>query len=315
MRLAIASIIPLLFALPADAAPPGPIRHEPVACVPAGRYARIVAAPGAEAARAELQFRTPPDGPWYAARMEKRGAEWVGHLPRAERVTAFEYRVLAVASDLKTAETAPIAVRVATEAEPCADGAAYEAALSTPILVRVPQGAPLVPPVPAGFSPAGVVAEEAPAPRSRWGAAKWIAGGAAAAGIAAATTGVGSAPPPPPDAPDFAFAGATPSPGGELSLHGGRLSVFVTVTGEPHAPVDFTWVFQLHSAGFREACVTLSGTARVGAERPVTLELTGPFRESFCGSRYDIQSTQLTILVDGQIVHDATEPLVYHVVP
>jgi hypothetical protein len=311
-----ACILSLLFALPAAAAPPGPIHHEPVECVPAGRYARIVAAPGADAARAELQFRTPPDGPWYAARMEKRGTEWVGHLPRVERATGFEYRVLAVASDLKTAETAPITVRVATDEAPCPDGAAYEAALTAPILVRVPQGAPLVPPVPSGFSPAGVVAEEAPAPRSRWGAAKWIAGGAAAAGIAAATTGVGSAPPPPPDAPDFAFSGATPSPGGELSLHGGRLSVFVTVSGEPREPLDFTWVFQLHSAVTREACVLVSGVASVGAERPVTLELTGPLRDNFiCGSRYDVQSTQLTIVVEGQIVHDATEPLVYHVVP
>ena len=91
--------------------------------------------------------------------------------------------------------------------------------------------------------------------------------------------------------------------------------MFVTVSGEPRAPLDFTWVFQLRAPGFREACVTITGVASVGPERPVTLELTAPFHESFCGSRYDVVSTQLTILVEGQIVHDATENLVYHVVP
>ena len=152
--------------------------HHPIECVPSGRYARVIAsgAPAESAARAELQFRVRPDAAWYGVAMTADGGSWSAALPRpVPPLTQFEYRIVMTAPDLGTAETAALPVRVADDPAQCA--AQSSIAVAAPIVVRVPAGAPLVPPVPPGFSPAGVVAPAEPEPRDKWKAVKWIAGG------------------------------------------------------------------------------------------------------------------------------------------
>lgn len=291
--------------------------HAPIECVPASRYARVVAggAPAENVARAELQFRVRPDAAWYGVPMTADGASWSATLPRPiAPLTQFEYRIVMTAPDLGTAETAALPVRVADDPAQCA--AQSSIAVASPIVVRVPPGAPLVPPVPPGFSPAGVVAPAGPEPRDKWKAVKWIAGAGAAAGIGAVAAGLGSAPPELPDVPDFAFSGTVPNPGGDFSLSRDRLTVFVLVSGDPRAPVTFTWFFQLRPVGRPDACLTMTDTATIGSARPELVELSATMRQSgFCGTTYQVDSGRLTIVVEGQVVRDVTQELPFRIVP
>lgn len=297
------------------------IRHEAVTCVALERYARVTASasPAEAVARVDLQFRASPDGEWYSVAMAGEKGTWSAMLPRPIRPLArFEYRVAVVGADLSTTATPPVTVRVADDPAGCEGGAAGEMALPAPIVVRVPQGAPLVPPVPAGFSPTGVVAAAGPKPKDRWGAVKWAGGAVVAGTIGAIAAGAGSGAPPPPLVSDFRFFGIQPNPGSDLSITRDRVSVFVQVTGEPSAPLTFTWVLGLKGAAQvgRDACITMTDTTAIGPGRPLTVELSAPLRiTNFCGVGFDVTHLQLTIVVDGQVVHDLTEPVTFHVRP
>jgi hypothetical protein len=61
--------------------------HEPVSCVPPGRYARIVTrgTPADAVASAEAQFRTHAAGEWYRVRLTAAGGGWEGLLPSRPR--------------------------------------------------------------------------------------------------------------------------------------------------------------------------------------------------------------------------------------
>lgn len=307
----------LVLPVPAAAGDAMAIRHVPVRCVPAERYARITAAatPAEKVARADLQFRVRSDGEWYSVGMAGGAGEWSAMLPRPNRRLAqFEYRIVMAATDLATVETPAFAVTVAEDPARCDAEPAAVVSVAAPIVVRVPPGAPLVPPVPSGFSPAGVVAPEGPAPRDKWKAVKWIAGAGAAAGISAAAAGVGPGPPELPPAPDFTLSGTVPNPGGDLSMSRDHLTVFVVVSGDPRAPVTFTWFFGLQQEG--RACVTMFDTATVGPTRPITIELSAVLRASgFCGTTYPVDSGKLSIVVDGQVVHEVTQELPFRIVP
>jgi hypothetical protein len=303
---------PSLAALALAAALPGaaPLEHTPVACVPTDRYTRISARAGAPVAGAELQFRLGPDGDWYAVRMTAQGETWSGVLPRPQpRLERFEYR-LAV-TDARAAVSYSDAYAVAVGA--CAgDGAESAAEVAEPIVVRVPAGAPVVPPVPAGFSPAGVVGAEAPPRSSPWRKVAWIAGGVAAGGIAAAASGAGAGPAEPPNVPDFSIATVSPGPGSQLSISRDRVTVFVEVRGEPATPLTFSWVVGLSGGQRREPCLIMSDVAAIGSERPSRLALSAPLRTmGLCGTVFDVLFVTVTIVVDGQVVREMTEPVTY----
>jgi hypothetical protein len=305
--------------LPA-AAPSGEgiaITHSAPSCAPADRYLRMTAAgsPADAVASAELQFRGGPDGDWYAARMEGRNGAWSAYLPRARRGTArVEYRIVMTGADAVTSAT-PVHV-LAVEAA-CASGdSAVEVA--APIVVRVPAGAPLVPPVPPGFNPAGVVAAEGPPPGDKWKIAKWAGGAVAAATVGAFASGAADRPEEPPDISDFAIAGLRPDPGASLSLQRDRLVVLVDVAGEPAEPLTFTWILGLRRRGLFEACVTMTDVATIGAQRPQRLELSAPMRPSgFCAFTFPIpvDSARLTIVVDGQVAHELSLDVPFTFVP
>ena len=314
-----AAVMAGLLALPRAAAGDAlEIAHTAAACVPADRYARVTATatPADRVASAELQFRGDGEGEFYAARMSRGDdGRWSGNLPRPlRRLRRVEYRIVMTASDTQTSATPVFALEVRAD---CANAdAASEVA--EPIVVRVPANAPPVPPVPPAFSPAGVVAEAGPPPRDKWRAAKWAAGVVAAAGVGAVAAGAFSRERELPPVPDFTLAGTTPVSGGVLSVSRDRLAVRVEVTGDHAEPLTFTWFYGLRQRSALEACVSMSGTATIGPERPLALELSaGLIVNGFCGflRNFDVETGRLTIVVEGQVVHDQTHDLRLHVEP
>jgi hypothetical protein len=282
-----------------------PLEHRAVACVTPDRYTRISARAAAPVAGAELQFRA-GQGDWYAVRMTAQGETWSGMLPRPQpRLERFEYRLAATDAKAEVSYSSMQAVTVGMCPEP-GDTAAE---VAEPIVVRVPEGAPLVPPVPAGFSPAGVVAAERPANPSAWRKVAWIGGAAAAAAVGAAASGATSSPPEVPEAPEFAIAAITPPSGSDVSASGDPITVLVDVRGEPREPLTFTWVAGLRSAGASaEPCLLMTGVASIGRERPLTLALTGPLRRrGFCGNTYTTTSLTVTIIVEGRVARELME--------
>lgn len=309
----------LVMAFPATSAAGAlEVSHQPIECVATGRYARIVArgTPAENVARAEMQFRVRSDAAWYVVPMSAADGSWSAALPRpVAPLTGFEYRIVMTATDLGTAETAALAVRVADDPSHCA--APSSIAVASPIVVRVPAGAPLVPPVPPGFSPAGVAAPAGPKAADKWKVVKWIAGAGAAAGIGAVAGGASSSTTTLPDVSEFRFSGTAPSPGSEISVSRDPISVFVEVSGEPRTPLTFTWSFGMNPRDtFGGPCVLMSDTAHIGSTRPVTVELMGMLRrQGLCSASFDAINAKLTILVDGVIVREETQELPFRIVP
>ena len=300
----------VLAASAAEAAPE--LSHAPIACVPADRYARIVAeAPGA--ARAELQFRTGEAGGWYSARMARDGGVWVGYLPRAARgVGRYEYRVTATGADASSSSTDPAVVAVVEggcDTESRAD-------VPSPIVVAVPEGAPLVPPVPAGLSPAGVVAAQEKRGAGKalkiGGAATIVAIGAAvAAGTASSASGEPEEEPFTP--PRFSFDRTVPIPGSTISASQGDLQVFVRMSEEPALPITIVW--QVELSGRLGVCATMGGVFP-GAQRPVGLIFSNPIRVTGeCGTTFDVNRLRVAIDYQGATVSDQTVEVPFHFTP
>jgi len=291
-----------------DAAAAVEIRHDPIDCVAADRYAIIHAGgtPAERVAGAEIHFREGGEGGWYAVRMAAQGGRWMGVLPKpTRRVTRLEYRIVMTATDLSTIESAPVPVRVGTGESPCAPELQSSASVSAPIVVRAPAGAPVMPPVPAGFSPAGVVAAVQPEPRKSHLTA-WIAGGAAAAaGIGAAVLGPGEdAPPLGP--PEFTFFGSRPVAGATLSI---RSALFLSVraSAPPFELLTFNWTIRFSSIGSDSDCSVVMSGGIVNASSTVPLQLTAPLvRSNSCRPPIRVSTGQLVITTDGAVVYDQT---------
>jgi hypothetical protein len=292
------------------------IQHDPVACVPSDRYARIAATavPAGLVTSALLQFRVDPASAWYSVLMRVEGGEWSAALPRPTKALArFEYRIVMSSPDREEAATAAFPVRVGV-ADPAECGAAAESSVGSSIVVRVPSGAPVVPPVPPGFSPTGVVAEAGP---SKEGSGKKILVGVGlvgvAGGVAAALASKSSSPEP--DVPDFVLEGTSPEPGSVLSLSRGTLTLRVRMSREPKTPLTFTWRLEMRDSHRNQLCVVMTDVF-VGAQRPPSLLLSAPLTTSgACGQRFDVDSERLAITVDGKVVSDATLGLPFHFEP
>ena len=204
----------------------------------------------------------------------------------------FEYRIVMTASDLTTVETPAVSVRVAAAGMPCEDTPQFSASVDAPIVVRGPAGAPVVPPVPAGFSPAGVTSPPDPVRHSRAlkiGAAATVVAGIAA-GFAVAGSGtehvlVEPSPQPPP-ALQFSIVAVTPAIGSVLSLSSGRVAWTLQVAGAAGTQLDFSWRLEFLST--TALCATMAGAASVGPVRPEQVELTGPLLPvGACGLPFD----------------------------
>jgi hypothetical protein len=291
------------------AAAPLDIVHEPPACVPADRYLRVVAAasPSEQVRAAELQFRADPEGAWYTATMAADGGKWSGLLPRATPALArFEYRISMTGPAGEVSSTPTYGVRVASDPSGC-DGLG-ELSVSTSIVVRVPPGAPVVPPVPAGFDPGGVVAAAQP---HGHGAKKALvllgAAGTAGVLVGVAAAGNSETAAPPPDIPGFAFTGTSPNPGSTILLGRTQLQLFVTMSREPATPLNLDWRAEWRQTGSGPVCVAMDGRFN-GAQRPVGLIFTSSIllASSECGTSFEASFAHLTIRVSDRLVWEVT---------
>jgi hypothetical protein len=312
-------VLALALAAPVAASAAGRIAidHARVECVPYDRYTRIAGARADGVVSAQLQFRPEGGGGrWYSIAMAAEGSQWTAVLPRPIRpLSGLEYRIVTRSSGAGEEAGAAIAVRVGGDAE-CARAARSTSALAAPIVVRVPEGAPVVPPVPAGFSPAGVVAA---AERARTSARTLAIGAGLAGGITAAVALGPVAAREPRDIselPAIAFSGTAPPPGTVLSLSRGQLSVFVLLTGRTGAATSFFWVFELLGAGVDTVCVSMNGRA-ILSSLPATVTLEAPLTRRFaCGDRFDVDRSRLRVTMIGRPVFDEIQaPLPFHFEP
>jgi len=290
----------------------GAITHQAVPCVPVDRYARVTAEAPA-AARAELQFRTLPGGPWYSAGMTREGAAWIAFLPRPTSAGHhLEYRVVATAADATTAMTEPAVIRVVATPAEC--DAESSPSVATPIVVTVPEGAPLVPPVPAGLSPAGVTAA-AERPRSK--TALKIAGGAAVVAIVAATAlGTAEASQDPDDepfrVPTLTFNGTDPRPGSTIFFAVHEPIVSLLMDHQPAQVVTLVWTVEY--VGAPGVCVRQGGVMQ--AQRQLELVLQSPLRPTgACGASFDVSSLRVAVDYQGATIFDQTLSLPFRFEP
>lgn len=294
------------------------VRHSPLSCIPVDRYARIAARASAPVAHAELQFRTDAAGGWYAARMTAEGEEWVAYLPRPTSATPrVEYRIVMTAPDANSTATAPASVPVDPECQGVA-----RTSVESAIVIAVPAGAPAVPPVPAGFSPAGVVAASQRASSSR---KRKLAGAAAGAAVLAATSAglAGSSSEPDrmgAELPDVRFNGTSPTPGSVLSANRDRFAVVMEVTRSESALVPLIWSVQLRNGTAGRICLTMQGRVTV-SRGPSTIELTAPLVATGgggCGPRFDTDSVRVTIISFASfdnVVYEQTHALPFRFEP
>ena len=290
------------------------IAHQRVPCVPVDRYARV-AAEAPSAAGVALEFRTTESGSWYAARMAREGSTWTAFLPRPTRAgQRLEYRLKATETDATTASTDPAVVRVVATAAECE--AESSASVGTPIVVTVPEGAPLVPPVPVGLSPAGVVAAQEK-PRSN--TALKIAGGAAIVAIGAAVAaGTAASSSDEPDeelftVPGFSFDRTVPTPGSTISVTQGDLQVFVRMAFEPALPITIVWQVELASS--LGVCARMGGVFP-GAQRPVGLIFSNPITVTgTCGTTFEVSALRVAIDYQTETVYDQTVSVPFRFTP
>src|SRR5688572_4225219 len=96
------------------------VQHQPLPCAVADRFVRIAAKASPPARSAEVQFRTDPDGPWYALAMKAENEEWAAVLPRpTASLASFEYRIVLAGEGSETAQSPAYVVNVGADASAC----------------------------------------------------------------------------------------------------------------------------------------------------------------------------------------------------
>jgi hypothetical protein len=170
---------------------------------------------------ARLLFRPEAYPLWYELPMRRSGPGFLAVLPKprpsARRV---HYVVEVTAPGHPRSRGQELSAPVVEEAAQCG-GAPADMMESAAIAVRVPRGAPAVPPVPPGFVPVGAVGVDDPVKRGRR-APLVIAG--AFAGLAAgilALPNPNAAPPPAGAQDELAFLDSNPPPDSHISIGSG----------------------------------------------------------------------------------------------
>lgn len=227
------------------------VTHDPATCAVSEAFPVIEArlAEPAPGARLRVLFRLDRGDEWYAVAMTDEADVWRGLLPRPEPgLAGFSY-VVEAAVGAERSRTAENRVLVMPAGAAC-PGVVAESVASAQVTVEVPAGAPVIPPVPRGFSPVGAVnarAEALAIPRRASRRLPLLLAGVALAGGGAVAASQGEPNGPPPTAPfdprfdnffsDVMLIDASPPPGTALSLAAPSLDVRVqirlTQTTEP----------------------------------------------------------------------------------
>ncbi|MET0554187.1 MAG: hypothetical protein ABW221_14185 [Vicinamibacteria bacterium] len=298
----------LLVAAAAPAASALEIRHEPVPCAVPDAYVRITAraVPSEGAASGEVRFRARA-GDWYTVRMVSSEGEWRASLPRPlASLPRFEYQASLTGTDAQSASTAPIAVEVRSDC-PAAGAVAV-----SPIAVQVPPGAPLVPPVPAGFSPVGATGPAVVKGGGHRGL-KILGGAVVAAAGAGLATVVGSSTPAVSTAavfPVFSFDGTFPPPGSTIHAREG-LTVFVRMTPQPDRPLVVPWAVHLLSPDGAPCASMYNRQNALPSETRLALHAVLSVTASRCGPNFEVGSVRLVVGTDDLNAEGQVLPLKY----
>jgi hypothetical protein len=198
------------------------IRTSPPACLLAAGFPviRSLIDPADAVASANLFFRPEAYPLWYEVPMHRRGSGFLAVLPKprpsAQRV---HYYVEATAPGRPRARGPQLSAPVVEDAARCG-GAPAEMVESAAVGVRVPRGAPAVPPVPPGFSPVGAAAIEEARTVERL---PFIMAGGVAAGMAGGMAFAGKKPPggSAQAGDEIAFLDSNPPPDARISISAG----------------------------------------------------------------------------------------------
>jgi hypothetical protein len=283
------------------------VEHVPLTCAVADRHA-VVTARTEGAARMQVHFRAPGDGPWYVVDMRRDAGAWTARLPRATRAS-FEYRVARQEPTLAAVTTPAYTVPVVSEPGGCSEPSL--ASVESQILVSVPEGAPLVPPVPFGFSPVGVLAfvEETRPPRS-----KLVLAGIVAVPVGVATLAATSGRPESKSEdlgvePAFKFNSIQPA-GGPISLAGTRLTWLVDIDHAARVPVFYAWTLELLVGS--SSCASTIGSFQVAGAQQRTL--SGGLRGT-CPVPFTSSAVRVGISLGTRLLYQAVIPASFAVGP
>jgi hypothetical protein len=308
MTMAAAALALALALAPAPGwAEPLRVVHTPPPCISTDRYAWIEATgePATAVTRAVLEFRVDAAAGWYATDMRAAGGTWTALLPRAHReVPGFQYRIVMQGADLADVPSEVYAVPV-TAAAGCR--APSRISLDAPVAVRVPAGAPLVPPVPAGFSPAGIAPAEETAGRGGRTklllAAVAVVGGAAAFAATSEETDLAQPVVGPPPPPELRFGGTRPTASQPMSLSGTPLEVLIFQEFPLRGPFDMVWRFEVLMSGAAEPCLRMSGFV-LGVTASF-IAVTSPYAVSgACPASFTSSGVRLVLEADGALRYD-----------
>jgi hypothetical protein len=229
---------------------------------------------------ASVLFRPEGYPRWYETPMRREGEGFLAVLPKPRpSARRIHYVVQVMAPGHPRSRGREHSAPVVEELTQCG-GAPAETAETAAISVRVPSGAPTVPPVPPGFAPVGTANLQDPE-RRRSALPLIIAGGfgGALAGVFALDTE--TEPPAVTATTDIAFTGSTPPPGGRLSLSGGpALRVFVRIrvsNARALEPGVIRVTLYRGSSVARPCAVLVAPHAGFGAGSQPELPVTGPF--------------------------------------
>ncbi len=253
---------------------------------------------------ARVFFRPEAYPLWYQVPMRRDGEGFIAVLPKprpsAQRV---HYFVEATAPGHPQARGQQHVVPVVEEAAQCT-GAPGETAETAAVAVRVPKGAPMVPPVPPGFVPVGAVNLENPE-RQKGPLPLIIAGGfAAVVGGVFALPGAHREAPAEGSRDEIVFIDSTPPPDSRLSLSSGPgLAVRVRIrTRRAVGPGNVRVVLFRSFAGGPEApcAVLVSAHAGFSADTPQEVVVSGPFQQAQVCQPSD--RLRLALEENGQVV-------------
>jgi hypothetical protein len=194
------------------------------ACVRAGLFPLLRARiePWASVTVARVSLRPEGYPLWYQVAMKRTAEGFVAALPKprpsARRIHFFVEAQVPGARARSPEQT----LSVVEDPAACA-GEMAPAVDSASIVLRVPRGAPLVPPVPPGFVPAGARGAAETQQRRRLRGNVLVAGGLAAAvgGLIAIPHGSQGASSPPPPSDQIVYLESAPPPGSRITLSAG----------------------------------------------------------------------------------------------
>jgi hypothetical protein len=298
----------LLLVAPSPCAAGPTIRHQAPACVLAEAFPRVTASitPSDSVVRARVLFAsdlaTGAASAWYAVPMVRQGESFAAVLPRP-RVSARSLRYVIEAYDASATvfrDEEHVALVVA-DPDACRDGGVAESVSFAEVVVDVPPGAPLAPPVPPGFSPIGAsAAATAPA---RKGGHKGLVLALAAAGVAgtgaALLAGHQDKSVPQPQA-GISFENSDPPPGSTVSVSRTAFALALGIV-LPESPPLVTVRARLYSsASPTRACGTMRDTFPAPGFASYDVILRGFETASPCGP---VDRVQIWLEDDqGQVV-------------